>query len=596
MPKNLYLRSFVILTFLWGLVFVLGMVLAFVISLSGVFAGYEYMIILLPVIFALLIVGLQYLISPWIMDITIAWVYDATKYQVDELPAHIQNFLYQQMEMHNFSLKWVAIIHDNNPNAFTYGHTKKRARIVITEGILNYLDEDEQLAVVAHECGHIVHRDFIWMTVAAAIPLICYSFYQGIWTYFRIQGEMGFFKRTDGGGRWEDVTLIALVVAVGAWIAYHISYFIVLLLSRVREFYADSFSAEATGDPGALSRALVKIAYGMVKENAATYDIMHDKNATPTERKQASKQSAFSTGMRSLGIFDVSGAKNLAMATYGRGMELSDDSVAKAAQWDLSNPWGRFLELFSTHPLPAKRILSLNKIQEEKGLQPEFPGIGRVKLPESLWDEFLIDLFLMYIAPLLFFVLPIIGATVMVLFTPYDPLIGIGTGLLLFAVIWKWRRHEKYPKIRTSDPTVTVVHCLTDQTKNSYYEASPLRGKKAVFQGRVIGRGTPGYFLSEDLVIQDETGIITLDYNPILGCMSCMFALFQVPGLQQRVVRAYGWYRRTPTPILSVWKIVTEDGQTFKNRWSGLNWLFMWIVIFIGLLALSAGLAVSLVV
>ncbi|MHA2343159.1 MAG: M48 family metalloprotease [Candidatus Hodarchaeales archaeon] len=64
---------------------------------------------------------------------------------------------------------------------------------------------------------------------------------------------------------------------------------IVLFLSRVREYYADSFSAEATGQPGALSRALVKIAYGMVKEDSLNAEKMDDKNLSPTERKQASK-------------------------------------------------------------------------------------------------------------------------------------------------------------------------------------------------------------------------------------------------------------------------------------------------------------------
>lgn len=596
MPARLYIRSFWILTFLWGIVFILAMVLAYFVSAAGVIPpGSEYMIILLPVIFAFIVVGFQFLISPWIMDITISWVYQATKYQVDELPVHIRNFLHQQMELHNFSLKWVAIIHDNNPNAFTYGHTKKRARMAITEGILNYLDESEQIAVVAHECGHIIHRDFIWMTVAGAIPLICYSFYQGLWTFARISAR---------GSRDDDAAKVgaaALVVAIGAFIAYYVSHFLVLFLSRVREYYADSFSAEATGDPGALSRALVKIAYGMVKEDAATQARMRDESASPSARKQASKQNAFNTGMRSLGIFDVSGARNLAMSAYGRGeSDLNEETVAIAAQWDLSNPWGRFLELFSTHPLPAKRIISLNKMQEERGLRPEFPGIGKVKMPESLWDEFLIDIFLSYIAPLLIFILPLIGALSVYLVgdstgTLYDPSIGVGAGLLLFALIWKWRRHEKYPKIRDSDETVTVVHCLTDHTKNSYYEASPLRGKKAVFEGRVVGRGTPGYWLSEDLVIKDQTGIITLDYSPILGFMSWIFALFRVPGLQGRMVKAYGWYHRTPTPKLSVWKIVTEDGRTHKNRWSGLNWLFMWIVILIGLFFLISGLTISFV-
>jgi Zn-dependent protease with chaperone function len=563
------------------------MVLAYLISIAGVIpAGSEYLIILLPVLFAFVILGFQFLISPWIMDITISWVYKATKYQVDELPTHIRDFLYQQMELHNFSLKWVAIIHDNNPNAFTYGHTKKRARMAITEGILNYLTEEEQLAVVAHEAGHIIHRDFIWMTVAAAIPLICYSFFQGLWTYARIASLS---KGEDSA----KVGAAAMVVAVGAFIAYYISHLFVLLLSRVREYYADSFSAEATGDPGALSRALVKIAYGMVKEEAATSERMRDENLSPTARKQASKQNAFSTGMRSLGIFDVSGAKNLAMSTYGRGMELNEDTVAQAAQWDLSNPWGRFLELFSTHPLPAKRILSLNKMQEERGLQAEFPGVGKVKMPESLWDEFLVDIFLVYITPLLFFILPLLGGGIFYYYE-YNLFIGVGLGLLVFALLWKWRRHEKYPKIRMQDPTVTVVHCLTDHTKNSYYEASPLRGKKAVFEGRVVGRGTPGYWLSEDLVIKDKTGIITLDYSPAIpfigGLMSFFFALFRVEGLQGRMVKVYGWYHRTPTPLLSVWKIITEDGKQFKNRWSGLNWLFMWVIIIIGLLLIVSGL------
>ena len=584
MPKNLYVRSLGVMTFLWGLVFVVGMVLVALLSLTMpdlIPVGSEYLLILFPVIFALFIVGLQYLISPWIMDFTMGWVYNATKYQVEDLPPHIKNFLLQQMELNNFSLKWVAIIHDNNPNAFTYGHTKKRARMAITEGIINYLSDEEQLAVVAHECGHIVHRDFIWMTVAAAIPLMLYSFYQGLMTYAR-------FSRISGGKDEQKVGAIAIVAAIGAFIAYMISQYIVLFLSRVREYYADSFSAEATGQPGALSRALVKIAYGMVKEDSLNAEKMDDKNLSPTERKQASKRAAFTTGMRALGIFDVSSAKDLAMSSYGRGLTLNDENVAKAAQWDLSNPWGRFLELSSTHPLAAKRIISLNQMQEERGVTPEFPSMGKVKYPESLWDEFLIDLFLHYIAPMLFLILPIILAVVATS-VGVNPTIGVGTGLIVSGLVWKFRRREKYPKLRLSDPTLGITFCLTDQTKNGFYEVSPLRGKGAVFEGTVVGRGVPGYFLSEDLVIQDESGLITLDYSPVLGFMSFFFALFRAPKLQGSRIKAYGWYHRGPGPVLKVWKMVTEDGKTFHNRWSGANWLFMWIVILLGIAIIISG-------
>ncbi|MHA2216268.1 MAG: M48 family metalloprotease, partial [Candidatus Hodarchaeales archaeon] len=105
------------------------------------------------------------------------------------------------------------------------------------------------------------------MTVAAAIPLMLYSFYQGLMTYAR-------FSRISGGKDEQKVGAIAIVAAIGAFIAYMISQYIVLFLSRVREYYADSFSAEATGQPGALSRALVKIAYGMVKEDSLNAEKM----------------------------------------------------------------------------------------------------------------------------------------------------------------------------------------------------------------------------------------------------------------------------------------------------------------------------------
>ncbi|MFX1511947.1 MAG: M48 family metalloprotease, partial [Promethearchaeota archaeon] len=305
MPANLYLRSLGVMTFLWSIVFALGMAIAYILSVYLGEAISPAGVILLPVIFAFLVVGIQFVISPWIMDLMINWIFDATKYPVDQLPPHIRDFLYNHMQLHNFSLKYVIIIHDNNPNAFTYGHTKKNARIAITEGILNYLSEDEQLAVVAHECGHIIHRDFIWMTVAAAIPLICYSFYQGMWMFARTTSS----KDDDAA----KVGMMALVVAIIAWIVYYLSHFLVLFLSRIREYYADRHSGEAIGQPGALSRALVKIAYGIIRSEAERSEVMKNKDQYPAAtRRRAARQSGFIYGASSLGIFDSSVARNLA--------------------------------------------------------------------------------------------------------------------------------------------------------------------------------------------------------------------------------------------------------------------------------------------
>lgn len=50
------------------------------------------------------------------------------------------------------------------PNAYTYGDTQ--VFVTVTSGLLEYLDEDEVQAVVAHECGHIVCRHTLYGTMA----------------------------------------------------------------------------------------------------------------------------------------------------------------------------------------------------------------------------------------------------------------------------------------------------------------------------------------------------------------------------------------------------------------------------------------------
>lgn len=59
------------------------------------------------------------------------------------------------------------------------------------------------------------------------------------------------------------------LVAVLAYVFYFVGQYIVLYLSRVREYAADGFSAQYT-DGDHLSSALIKIAYGILvsEENA----------------------------------------------------------------------------------------------------------------------------------------------------------------------------------------------------------------------------------------------------------------------------------------------------------------------------------------
>ncbi|MFX1410467.1 MAG: M48 family metalloprotease, partial [Promethearchaeota archaeon] len=85
--------------------------------------------------FTIGIVLLQYLISPYI----IGWLY-----KIDWIPyeqfameyPHLADSLDKVVSVNGIKRPRLGIIHDGNPNAFTYGHTKNNARVVITDGIL----------------------------------------------------------------------------------------------------------------------------------------------------------------------------------------------------------------------------------------------------------------------------------------------------------------------------------------------------------------------------------------------------------------------------------------------------------------------------
>ena len=77
--------------------------------------------------------------------------------------------IHQVADEYRFKAPRIGLIPGRNPTAFTYGLLRSNARIVVTEGLFEFLNEDEARAVVAHELGHIVNRDFILMTMAGML-------------------------------------------------------------------------------------------------------------------------------------------------------------------------------------------------------------------------------------------------------------------------------------------------------------------------------------------------------------------------------------------------------------------------------------------
>ena len=168
--------------------------------------------------------------------------------------------------------------------------------------------------------------------------------------------------------------------------------------------------------------------------------------------------------------------------------------------------------------------------------------------------------------------------------------IGVGAGLALAGLLWIWRMKIRYPRLHEELPLVPIMHAVTDTSDDGYAEASPFRGKPIRLKGTIIGRGTPGYYFSEDVVLQDPTGIITLDYNPLFGFMRWITALFRVEKVIGSQVEIVGWYRRTPRPIVMIKKMYTLDGQTtFSSNKDLAGWILV-VLLFLGaVIAIMAG-------
>ncbi len=112
-------------------------------------------------------------------------------------------------------------------------------------------------------------------------------------------------------------------------------------------------------------------------------------------------------------------------------------------------------------------------------------------------------------------------------------------------------------------------------------------------RGKVIGRGIPGLYWSEDLVLQDDSGFMVLDYRQPLGILELLFGLFRAQSFVGQQVVAKGWYRRFPRPYLELWQVDLPDGTTHTCHNWAVTFYGSLLLTFIGLLVTLGGLIVA---
>lgn len=190
------------------------------------------------------------------------------------------------------------------PNAFATGRNPKNAKVSVTKGILEILDERELRGVLAHELSHVANRDILISSIAAAI---------GMSITFLARFAL-FFGGDDDRGN--------ILAVLFAWILAPIAAAIIqMAVSRSREYQADESGALLSRDPEALASALLKL-------EATSKRVPAPVSVSPAEAH----------------LFIVN---PLAGGQRRRGMS--------------------FMHLFSTHPPTQERVARLEEIRRQMG-------------------------------------------------------------------------------------------------------------------------------------------------------------------------------------------------------------------------------------
>ena len=206
----------------------------------------------------------------------------------------------------------VFLINANYMNAFASGYSEKSAMVAITTKLANELNRDELQAIMAHELTHIRNQDIklnLFTMVLSNMMLIImdFLFYSALFS-----GN----SNNNNNNRNNNAAAFFIIIIILRYVLQIFTIFIMLFLSRTREYMADAGAVELMRTNMPMANALIKIANDS-KSVEAQYSYKHNKN------------------------------ENLRRASY-----IFDPLSAGVSNGDMS-------DLFSTHPSIDKRLASI---------------------------------------------------------------------------------------------------------------------------------------------------------------------------------------------------------------------------------------------
>jgi heat shock protein HtpX len=225
----------------------LGVLTALIVWIGYFFGGQQGMVIAF-----VLAIGMNFF-SYWFSDKIVLRMYHAEEITPQDSP-QIYDMVRQIAQRAELPMPRIFVIPEEAPNAFATGRNPEHAVLAVTRGLVELMDREEIMGVLAHEMAHIRNRDIligsIAATMAGAVMILA--------NMARWSAIFGGGSRNDeeggGGGAFGAVGLI--VMSILAPIA---AMLIQMAISRSREYQADESGAGFVGYPNGLAKALEKL-------------------------------------------------------------------------------------------------------------------------------------------------------------------------------------------------------------------------------------------------------------------------------------------------------------------------------------------------
>lgn len=218
-------------------------------ALTALFVGLGYLIGgPTGMLIALVLAGGMNLFSYWNADKIVLKMYRAQPVDEQHPNAVVRTYVADVVQMARdagLPRPVIAIIPNDQPNAFATGRNPAHAAVCATTGLLDMLTRDEIRGVMAHELAHVKNRDTLTMTVTATVAGAIAAL-----ANFALFFGGGDDRERPGGIIGTLALMILAPMAAGL---------VQMAISRSREYEADRVGAEIADDPHALAAALQKI-------------------------------------------------------------------------------------------------------------------------------------------------------------------------------------------------------------------------------------------------------------------------------------------------------------------------------------------------